>query len=232
VVKAGTTVGLIPSADIPEKDRTMKIEEQFDYFEKQTGIEIPINIRECYLGDRNTNSEFIRLFKYEVDTAEKGYHPDLGVLISSKFAKEILKLIYEYSCEDRTTTLLQHVFDYNNYGSQIKIEPNTEDFVVEEIFCAVSDYNYIENKFKFPLIQKAFENIGSNTEEIKVILILWSHCGGEGGIIVRGKNTGFDSGYTHIDFSEVEFEGKKYGYQGFSLEEHEKPHRPILENLS
>lgn len=207
----------------------MKIEEQFDYFKKKTGIQIPQNVIENYLSDKNNNSQFIRLFKDQVDSIEKGYNPILLILISPKFAKEILTLIYEYSFEDRTTTLFQEIFDYNNYSKELKIDTNIEDFVIEEILYSVIDYNYIENKFKFPLIQKAFENIESNAEEIKVILILWGHCGGEGGLIVRGKNTGFDSGYAHEDSSVVEFRGKKYEYRGFLFEEYEKIHKPILE---
>jgi len=210
----------------------MKIEEQFDYFKKQTGIQIPPNVLENYLSDKNNNSEFIRLFKSQVDSLEKNYKPELSILISPKFAIEILTLIHEYSYEDRITTLFHEICNYNNYSTELKIETSIEDFVIEETLYAVIDYDYIENKFKFPLIQKAFENINSNTEEIKVILILWSHCDGEGGLIVRGKNTGFDSGYAHGDSSEVEFRGKKYDYKGFQFEEHEKIHKPILERES
>ena len=207
----------------------MNIEEKFDYFKKKTGIQIPQNVVENYLSGKNNNSEFIRLFKHHFDSLEKDYDPELSILISPKFAKEILTLIHEYSYEKRISTLFQEIFDYNNYGKELNIETNIEDFVIEEILYAVIDYNYIENKFKFPLIQKAFENINSNTEEIKVILILWTHCGGEGGLIVRGKNTGFDSGYSHGETLELDFKGKKYEYKGFVFEDIEKIHKPILE---
>lgn len=215
-------------ADILENTK-MKIEDQFDYFKKQTGIQIPQNVVENYLNNKNNNSEFIRLFKYQVDSVEKGHYPELSILISEKFAKEILTLIHEYSYSERITNLFQEIFDYNNYNKELKIETNIEEFVIEEILYSVIDYNYIENKFKFPLIQKAYENIGSKTEELKVILILWTHCGGEGGIIVRGRNIGFDSGYAHGDFSVVNFKDKKYEYSGFLFEEDEKIHKPILE---
>lgn len=207
----------------------MNTNELFDYFKKETGIQIPQNVVENYLSGKYDNSEFIRLFKHQVDSIEIGSYPELGILISPKFAKEILTLVHEYSFEERTTTLFQEILDHNNYGKELKIETSLEDFVIEEILYAIIDYNYIENKFKFPLIQKAYENINSKIEELKVVLILWGHCGGEGGLIVRGKNIGFDTGYSHGESSEVEFRGKKYEYKGFLFEEHEKIHKPILE---
>lgn len=185
---------------------------------------------ENYSLDKHNDSEFIRLFKYQIDNLEKGHSTDLNVLVSEKFAKEILRVIYEYSYEERITILFQQVFNYYNYGKELKFDTSIEDFVIEEILHSTSDYNYKENKFKFPLTQKAYENINSNLEELKVVLVLWSHCGGEGGLIIRGRNIGFDTGYTFGEYSTVEFNGKFYEYEGFLFEEHEKIHKPILEN--
>lgn len=203
---------------------------KFAYFREKTGIEIPQNIVNHYLNGKNSNSEFIRLFKSQIDNLEKTFSPDLSVLISENFAKEILKLIYEFSYEERITVLFKDICHYNNYDEKIKFDTSIEDFVIEEILYTVVDYSYKENQFKFPLVQKAYETLDSNSEEIKVILILWVHCGGEGGIIIKGKNIGFDSFYVHTDYSEVVFNGKTYCYKGFPSEEYERLHQPVLEN--
>jgi hypothetical protein len=209
----------------------MYTKELFNYFTKQTEIQIPQNVLKYYVNGGNNNSEFIRLFKYQIDSLEKGYNPELSVFISEKFAKEILTLIHEYSYEERTTTLYQEIFDNKSYGKELKFDTNIEKIVIEEVLYSVTDYNYKENRFKFPLIQKAYQNVNSNPEEIKVVLVLWSDCGGEGGLIVRGKNIGYDTAYSHSETSEIEFNGKTYEYQGFLSEECERLHKLILIDL-
>lgn len=200
---------------------------KFEYFKEKTGIEIPQNIVKHYLNRKNSDSEFMRLFKSQIDDVEKGLNPDLYILVSENFAKEILKLIYEYSYDERVTILFKNICDYNNYGKNIKFDTAIEVFVIEEILYTVNDYDFKQNQFKFPLIQKAYENIALNTEEIKVILLLWGHCGGKGGVIVRGKNIGYDSFCVHTDYSEVEYNGNFYSYQGFPPEEYETLHTPV-----
>lgn len=95
-------------------------------------------------------------------------NPDLSILVSENFAKEILKLIYEFSYEQRITILFKDICQYNNHEENIKFDTSMEDFVIEEILYTVFDYSYKENQFKFPLVQKAYETIGSNTEEIRL----------------------------------------------------------------
>lgn len=206
------------------------IKKLFDYFTDQTGIQVPENVLQTYLNGKNNNSEFLRLFKFQIDSLEQGSAPDLRVLISEKFANEILTLIHKYPYEKRTTVLFQEVYDYQYKGREIKIEPDVGDFVIEEILYNVIDYNYRENRFDFALVQEAYQNLGSDPEEMKVVLILWSHCGGEGGLIVRGKNVGYNTGYTHGESSEIEFNTKKYEYDGFLFEENERLHKPISEH--
>lgn len=209
----------------------MDTKELFNYFTKQTEIQIPQNVLKYYVNGGNNNSEFIRLFKYQIDSLEKGHNPELTVFISENFAKEILTLIHEYSYEERITTLYKEIFDYNNYGEKLMFDTSIEEFVIEEVLYSVTDYNYKENTFKFPLIQKAYQNINSNPEETKVVLVLWSDCGGEGGLIVRGENIGYDTAYSHSETSEIEFNGKTYEYQGFLSEECERLHKLILIDL-
>lgn len=206
----------------------MNTKESFNFFTSQTGIQIPQNVLNIYSNGDNDNSEFIRLFKPQIDSIKKGYNPELKVLISENFAKEILNIIFEFSYEERITVLFQNICKYNNYGDKIKFDTNIEDFVIEEVLYSIVDYNYKENCFKLPIIQKAYEKINSNSEELKVFLVLWCDCGGEGGLIVRGKNIGCDTGYTHSDSSEIEFNGKTYEYDGYLFEKHEKLHKPIL----
>ncbi|REH00851.1 hypothetical protein [Flavobacterium aquicola] len=206
----------------------MNTRESFNYFTSQTGIQIPQNVLNIYSNGDTDNSEFIRLFKPQIDSIKKGYNPELRVLISENFAKEILTLIHEYSYEERITTLYKEIFNNKNYGKELKLDTNMDKIVIEEVLYSVTDYNYKENTFKFPLIQKAYKKINSNPEEIKVFLVLWCDCGGEGGLIVRGKNIGCDTGYTHSDSSEIEFNGKIYEYDGYLFEKHEKLHKAIL----
>lgn len=44
---------------------------KFEYFAEKTGIEIPQNVLNHYLNGKNSNSEFIRLFKSQIDDVEK-----------------------------------------------------------------------------------------------------------------------------------------------------------------
>jgi hypothetical protein len=206
------------------------IKRLFKYFTDQSGIQIPKNVLQIYLSGKNNNSEFFRLFKSHIDSLKRGSVPDLSVLISEKFVNEILTLIHKYPYENRTTILFQEVYDYQYKGREIEIGKDVEDFVIEEILYSVNDYNYKENRFDFPLVQEAYQNLGSDTEQMKVVLLLWGHCGGEGGLIVRGKNVGYDTGYTHDESSQIEFNRKIYEYKGFLFEKHEELHKPIPEN--
>lgn len=209
----------------------MNTKESFNYFTHQTGIQIPQNVLKDYSNGDNDDSPFIRLFKAQIDSIKKGHNPELKVLISENFAREILTLIFEFSYKERTSILFKEIFEYNSYGDKMKFDTSIEDFVIEEILYSIIDYNYKENRFKFPMIQKAYEKINSNPEELKVFLVLWCDCGGEGGLIVRGKNIGCDTGYTHSKSSEIEFNGKIYEYEGYLFEEHEKLHKPILSKI-
>ncbi len=202
----------------------------FRYFKKKTGIEMPQNILSLYKNNKNSNSEFIRLFGSHVNSMKKNNQPELRVRISEEFAMEILKLIHEYPLEERVNSLLQEIYDLYYEGRKISIDTSEEKCVAEEILYWVEDYNSKENRFSFPLIQRAYENLGSNPQNINLILILWAHCGGEGGIVVRGKNIGYDAGYTHGESSEIEFNGKTFEYEGYLSENLEKPHRLTQEN--
>jgi hypothetical protein len=202
------------------------MEELFNYYTSQTGIIIPQNVQKYYL-NYDGNSRFLEFLKSQIDSTKKGYYPELLVLISEKFAKEILTLIFKFPYEERITDLFKIVCEYNKYGKDIIIERSIEDFVIEEILYSVIDYNYKENKFGFPLIQKAYKNINFNSEEVKIILRLWIDCGGEGGLIIRGKNVGCDTVYSHNEDSKIKFNGKIYEYKGFFFEEYEKSHKPF-----
>lgn len=210
----------------------MKIEELFNYFTEQTEIQIPQNIKENYLNDRNNNSEFVRLFKSNFDSIKKDNYPDLRILISERFAIEILKLIYNYPKQERYNILFQELEMYDIFykGKKMANNLDSEKLLIEEILFYVSHYDYRKNQFKFPLIQRAYKNLDSNPDEMKVILILYASCGGEGGIIVRGKNLGYDSGYAYHESSEIEFNDEVFEYDGYSSEKQERIHKPILEN--
>lgn len=209
-------------------------EELFNYFYKHTSIEIPKNIIKSYKKNQNQNSEFIRLFKYQIESLKKGYIPELSVLISEKFALEILKVIDETPIKERYNDILQklEMYDTSFYNGK-KIFPSLDSIklIIEEVFGYLSDYDFKNNRFKFPLIQKAYENLNSNYNEMKVILILYGDCGGVGGIIVRGKNIGFDSGYSNLESSQIEVNGETIEYDGYLFEKHERLHKPIIENF-
>ncbi len=210
-------------------------EELFDYFFKHTSIQIPKNVLKSYQKNQNKNSQFIRLFKSQIASIRKGSTDHLSVLVSEKFALEILKIIDEIPSQKRYNVLFHklEMYDPSFYNGK-KMIPSLDSvkLIIEEVFCYLNDYDFKENKFKFPLIQKAYENLKSNYNEMKVILILYGDCGGEGGIIVRGKNIGFDSGYPHGESSEIEFNDITYEYKGYFFEKYEKLHKPILENFN
>ncbi|WP_396147913.1 hypothetical protein [Flavobacterium sp.] len=210
----------------------MKIEELFNYFTEKTEIQIPQNIKENYLNDRNNNSEFVRLFKSNFDSEKKDFNPILRVLISERFAIEILKLIYDYPKQERYNILFNEleIYDIFYKGKKMASSLDSEKLIIEEVLYYVDHYDYKKNQFKFPLIQQAYKNLDSNPDIMKVVLILHGSCGGEGGIIVRGKNLGYDSGCVHGESSEIEFNEEVFEYEGYSFEKYERIHKPILEN--
>jgi|SRR5690554_2138534 len=223
----------------------MNIKESFEYFYNKTEIEIPKEIQDYYLEEKNNNSSFVRLFKSQIETLKDGYQPTLSVLISETFAREILKLVYEIPKDVRMDVLFKQISNHSFNGikniylknnqlysasTNEVFEEDTEEFILNEIFFSVKDYDFRDNKFNFSLVQSAYEKLSHNDVNIKVILILWGDCGGEGGIIVRGKNIGFNSSYPHNEYNEIHFNGKKYEYPGFLFEEYEKKHKPFLEN--
>lgn len=207
------------------------LKSQFELFTRHTGIDIPKNVINCYLG-KYGNYEFIRLFKANFDSIEKDYYPELRVLISEKFVLEILKVIYSFPKEEIYNTLFSNLEMYNSFyeGKKMTNSLDSEKLLIEELLYFINDYDYRKNQFKFPLIQKAFENLDSNPNVMKVILILYGSCGDEGGIIIRGKNLGYDSSLAHGESSEIEFNEEVFQYEGFSFEKFERIHKPILEN--
>ena len=208
------------------------IEKLFSDFITQSGIEIPQNILRNYKNGENNNSDFVRLFKLNFDSVQK-LNPELRILISESFVLEILKLINEFPKQNRYDILFQELESYDNFynGKKMQIDLDTEKLLTEDLLYHINDYNYNDNRFKFPLIQKAFENLDSNPEVMKVILILYADCGGEGGIIVRGKNLGFDTGYLHDELSTFEFEGTIFEYDGYTKQNYERLHKVVTLNL-
>lgn len=211
----------------------INVQEQFNYFTSQTGIEIPLNVLKIYSEGKNNNSNFIRLFKSHVEHLEKGILPELRILISEKFAFEILNLINRYPAYDRYNILFNslELYDPIYEGKKMKEGLHTEKLLVELIFYLVNDYDYAKSSFKFPLIQEAYQNLDSNPEMMKVIFVLSGDCGGESGLIVRGKNLGYDTWYTHGESSEIEFNGQTYEYDGYLFENYERLHKLIIENF-
>ncbi len=209
-------------------------EELFDYFHKHTSIEIPKNIVKSYETNQNQNSQFIRLFKSQIESIKRGSKPELSILISENFVLEILKIIEGIPIQERYDMLFQklEVYDTSFYkGRKMTLSLDSVKSIIEEILCYLNDYDYKENRFKFPLIQKAYEKLTSDCNEMKVILILYADCGGEGGIIVRGKNIGCNSGYPFNESSEIEFNGETIEYSGYFFEEHERLHKPVIKNF-
>jgi hypothetical protein len=208
------------------------IEKLFSDFITQSGIEIPQNILSNYKNGENNNSDFVRLFKLNFDSVQK-LNPELRILISESFVLEILNLINKFPKQNRFDILFQELENYDNFynGKKMQIDLDTKKLLTEDLLYYVNDYNYNDNRFKFPLIQKAYENLDSNPEVMKVILILYADCGGEGGIIVRGKNHGFDTGYLHDEFSTIEFEGTIVEYDGYTKQSYERLHKVVILNL-
>ena len=216
-----------------------------NFFAQQTGIEIPKDVLKFYAlhEKKDIDFEFIRLFKYQYESCKNGQKPYLSVLISEAFALEILKLIYAIPNEERMEVLFNKISNHSFNGINKKIyfennklysgidhnpiEDDIEEFILDEIFYSVNDYDYAKNEFNFHLIQTAYENLQSDCENIKVILILYADCGGEGGIIVRGKHLGYSAGYAHIDESYIVFNEKRIAYRGFIQEKYESPYIDI-----
>lgn len=205
------------------------MEQLFNDFTEETGIRIPQNIKELYLDSNNSSSEFVRLFKANFQSSK---NPQLSILISEKFVLEILNLINNYPENDRYGLLFRDLETYDTFykGKKMKPDLDSEKLLIEEILYYVSHYDYKNNQFKFPIIQRTYEKLNSNQDLMKVILILYGSCGGEGGIIVRGENVGHDCGYAHGEMSEIKMYEDTIEYRGYSSIAYERSHLAILEN--
>ncbi|MBI1306957.1 MAG: hypothetical protein GC181_10180 [Bacteroidetes bacterium] len=223
------------------KNPNVSLQETANFYAAKTGIEIPQTILDFYADGVNQDAEdgFIQAFKVEYENAKQGYLPEMSILISESFASEILKLYFAVPEKERIETTLAHIKNhpfnemgnkfysknnqlYHSHNNQLVDEDN-DVFLLDEIFYAVKDYDVKENQFNFSLVQKAYENCGCDDQNIKVILLLWAHCGGEGGLIVKGKNTGYETGYAYLDDVKILYQNKVFRYPGFLKEEFEKP---------
>lgn len=217
----------------------MEIKESFQYFYAKFGIEVPIEIQSHCLDVGNGESEFMLLFKSLIRDIQIGYQPHFVVQISEAFANEILKLVFEVPDKERVDFLFKQISNHSFNGiknliikdnqlfntfTKENIKDNVEEFIISEIFYAVNDYDTLNDRFNFGLVQNAYERLGSNQLDFKLVLILWMLNGGEGGVILRGKHAGYSCSYAHHEFKEIEVSGRKFVYPGFLSSEYEKPY--------
>lgn len=223
-----------------------KILEIAEGLKQKTGIEIPNQIVDLFLNyeEELKDSFLLESLIFEYDRIKERNEAHTNILISEVFAQEIMKLISltinDHGIEKVFTMICNHEF---NGIKNVEIKNNKlfdtrenkyrneslEIFIYNQIFFATRDFDIKHNQFNFSIIQNAYENLSSDEKLIKCIWILDADCGGEGGMIVKGANTGNRIDYYYGAFDRhIPFQDETIEYEGFPEPKWEKSYVKLL----
>lgn len=176
---------------------------------------LPKEIRSFYVGLKRTSNDLTSTIENVYSQKSK---PSIIIQISSNLAKRVISNFLKLS--SREISDLDEAINCFDKESLQGFD-NTLSYLLID---GVNFYDVNTNKFQLPIINRAYEDIESNRNELKIIMLTWAHCGGWGGLILNGIKAGFDGGGMHGHYLEVEHEGQKYEYNSNFYEHMEKHH--------
>ena len=185
------------------EQKTILNQEMFNKLQKIIGISIPNDIVNYYLDIPRKNDDFSRMALQLINKERK---PLIFVQIIPEFAIKIIKNIEKLN-QNEIRYLKNELQKITNETCE-----TTQEIISFILVDGVNLYNIELNKFQISIINKTYEETDFNTNNIKVLLCNWMHCGGWGGIVLRGKNVGYEGGAMHGHYLEVDYKGIKYEY--------------------
>lgn len=180
--------------------------------ETRIGVKLPNEIRQFYLDGFLSNETFWKT----IERINFNENFQLVIQIDDIFAKEIIKTLLNLSSNEKKELIAEE--------TQGNVVPNFEILVNSYLTEYVNKYNPETNQFQRKYIQKSYKKLGNNSSHLKIVLCLWAHCGGWGGIIIKGKNAGFNGGGMHGHYKTVTVDSKEYEYNSNFYENMEKSH--------
>lgn len=145
-----------------------------------------------------------------IHTVDKYFERKEKLLIATQFSKVFAQHILE-------TYLSKSDTEKEYISSEIEIHdtaksksPHTSDlFFLMVESCIYFDWS--NNKFTLPFLQKEYERLGSDKNLLNHILITWCHCGGCGGILLNTPKKGFEA-ICEGDEDMIKYNGEEYPF--------------------
>ena len=180
--------------------------------ETQFCFTFPALIKSFFVQFDFRNSEFWSAMK---KLPQNNSRSCFTVQINSRFARKIVEF-YQQLEEQEIQNLIKELESFEN---PTEFSHNILEYLLID---GPNNYDYQANTFKISLLQKAYKSIGLDTNNIKVLLTIWAHCGGWGGLIIRGYNAAYHGGGMHGHYLEVSVNGKLYEYNSNFYEQMEE----------
>lgn len=180
--------------------------------ESRLGIRFTDKIREFYITEQYVENEFWRL----IDNINYKSNIPITVQIDKPFAKKIIETLLKLNSNEQEILIKKQ-----SRGSTLL---SMDTILKLHLTTYLNYYNPKLNRFHNEIIQSCYEYFQSDDSHLKVILSLWAHCGGWGGIIIKGKNKGFHGGGMHDHYQTVTFKNVDYEYNSNSHESMESDH--------
>jgi hypothetical protein len=189
--------------------------EMFEQLQQVLKVSVPEDIIVHYTSKPCVRNDFTRTV-FEAST--HGYVPELVVQITPEFAKQIADTFTHLKAEEK----LQLEEEIKNVDAEnFNWFTNTLSYLLID---GVRKYNVETNTFAISVIDAAYIKLLSNIDLMRLILKTWEHCGGWGGVVLRGEKTGYDGGGSHDRFAGIEYNGETYEYSSNFFGSIEKHH--------
>jgi hypothetical protein len=189
-------------------------EEDFDLFSKKYNIKFPDEIVYFYSQIGCQENDFTRQIKHNLEMDIK---PQILIHFSENFAQLICAEYFKLNDAQRASLSIE-IEQLSNGGFQAQTQEAIQYILTEGPLF----YEFDEDCFSFTFLNTVYKENYHDSLLIKS-LVLWTHCGGCGSIILNTNKKGFNSGEMFGHFLEIENQGKKYEYGSnywINLEEH------------
>lgn len=108
-------------------------------------------------------------------------------------------------------------FTFSLEHSEQKFTANIYKFICETVLRTADGYDVRQNRFRFSMLDDAFERLGREHDLFDGLLIFHADCGGFGGLVMLGKHRGDEALFEHGDtFKRTTARGHEIAYEGFA----------------
>ncbi|SHN43968.1 hypothetical protein [Chitinophaga sp. CF418] len=191
-------------------DRVFIQAKEFSQVEELHQIEIPADIKYFYEHVGAPENDFHREIRR---LCTEGSKASLIVQINASFAMAIIEAYKALTADEKAD--LKHQVEKLDIHNELQRSPNMLSYLLSE---GIDHYDFGEDAFRIPVIQTARSKVIADKPYFNVVLFLWAHCGGWGGIVLRGEHPSYDGGGTHgEEYLEVASEGEIFEYRSIPV---------------